>query len=83
MDWGSKRFDIGKIPPRCDLHQMVKGNAFDPDNDKRACLHCEYYTKSLKTKKCGECLQTKHLDNFEIDHFLKGDEKWKWLVDGV
>ena len=81
MDWKKKRLNIGELPPRVSSHQIVKGKTVDPDNKRRRCLYCEYYTKSLETKKCDECLETKHLDNFEIDHFLKEDEKWQWLKE--
>ena len=50
----------GFCPPRCALHQIIKGQA--------GCVFCKYYTKDLDSSKCYSCL------SFETRiNFVKGD----------
>lgn len=48
----------GFCPPRCALHQIVKGQA--------GCLCCKYYTLSLDSSKCESCLRSNTRINYLI-----------------
>lgn len=51
-----KQAYCGWCPPRCTLHQVVRGQA--------GCLWCKYSTKSLDCSKCIECLSSQERVNF-------------------
>ena len=50
----------GYCPPRCALHQIVKGQA--------GCMGCEYYTKDINTAKCLECLSNPSRTMYKGEH---------------
>lgn len=66
----------GHCPEHCGLHQILKVSS-DPDNKKRRCIVCKYYTLKLKSEKCCDCLFTVHLDNFEVAKDIEETEWYK------
>ena len=60
-----KRFDV-IVPPRCTLHQCVKGRATGTD-ERRRCIICAHYKLNLNSQRCMDCLSTEELDQFEVD----------------
>lgn len=74
-----QRLDVGECPPRCSLHQIVKGRAESKLGNDRKCIWCRHYTKSLKAQRCLDCLGTENLDNFEVDKFIAEDPRYSFL----
>lgn len=46
----------GYCPPRCTLHQVIRGQA--------GCVWCKYATKNLDYPKCVDCLSQPERINF-------------------
>jgi len=74
------RFSV-PVPPRCTLHQCVKGRARDVSNEYRTCILCDWYTQNLDSQRCASCLRTEHLDNFVVDSIIEHDDRYSFLVN--
>lgn len=55
----------GFTPPRCTLHEVIKG-AYDASNSTRRCILCVNYHRNLSSNICSDCLATEHLDKFMV-----------------
>ena len=73
--------DITDIPPRCALHQCVKGQAYDVSNPYKHCYMCQYYKLNLDSKNCGQCLTSEHLINFKLDQWIEEDPNWQYYIE--
>ena len=55
VSFGKQQY-CGWCPPRCTLHQVIRGQA--------NCLWCKYATKNLDCAKCLPCLSAETRINF-------------------
>ena len=81
---GEREFCI-YTPPRCGLHEIIKSQTGSDDlTDRRRCIFCDHYHKSIHSETCASCLQTKALINFKpqrIGRLLVGSED-EYTADG-
>lgn len=62
IDRLNKEYDV---PPRCSIHEVVKGEARGLIDHNKWCPFCSHYHLNLTSKTCYECLKTDDLDNFK------------------
>ena len=69
----------GFKPPRCTLHDVIKGMASDISNAKRRCIVCANYHLKLNSDTCSTCLATVHLDQFKVQADV-AEAKWYQMM---
>ena len=65
---------------RCGKTESVRGAAVDPEADWRRCINCRHVTKKFTCVRCMECMDTEHLDRFEVDPWLAEDERFQYWM---